>query len=111
MEIKVTITEKEIRDTPNYYNLGKLVMEKYWGAQRNQEGPKFDDETFLLDIDEDGLVRSIIRPTEEEYEICSVCREKTEYVKSTNVDMRIGYIEGVGQLCFKCNKQESTLDI
>jgi hypothetical protein len=36
MEIKVIVTEKEIRDTPNNYNLGKLVRDKYWQAQRDQ---------------------------------------------------------------------------
>jgi hypothetical protein len=111
MEIKVTVTEKEIRDNSNDYDLGKLVRNKYWQAQRDQEGPKFDDERFFLDIDEDGLVRSIIRPTQGEYDTCSMCGQETKYLKSTSVDMRIGYIEGAGQLCFQCNQSESTLDI
>ena len=111
MEIEVIVTEKEVRDTPNDYDLGKLVRNKYWQAQRDQEGPKFDDETFFLDIDEDGLVRSIIRPTQGEYDICTMCGEETKYLKSTSVDMRIGYIEGAGQLCFKCSQEQPTLEI
>jgi hypothetical protein len=40
-----------------------------------------------------------------------MCGKETQYLKSTSVHMRIGYIEGAGQLCFECNKKESTLDI
>jgi hypothetical protein len=64
-----------------------------------------------LDIDEDGLVRSIIRPTQGEYDTCLMCGEETQYLKSTSVDMRIGYVEGIGHLCFKCNQEKPTLDI
>ena len=33
---------------------------------------------------------------------CVLCGVETIYDKSTHIDMRIGYIEGAGQLCSKC---------
>jgi hypothetical protein len=33
---------------------------------------------------------------------CILCGVETIYEKSTHVDMRLGYIEGAGQLCPKC---------
>jgi hypothetical protein len=33
---------------------------------------------------------------------CILCGVETPYDESTHVDMRIGYIEGAGQLCSKC---------
>ena len=33
---------------------------------------------------------------------CIVCKVETAYNKDTHIDMRIGYIEGFGQLCPSC---------
>jgi hypothetical protein len=33
---------------------------------------------------------------------CIMCGEDTPYDFETHIDMRIGYIEGAGQLCGKC---------
>ena len=33
---------------------------------------------------------------------CIICGVETAYDELTHVDMRIGYIEGAGQLCSKC---------
>jgi hypothetical protein len=33
---------------------------------------------------------------------CVLCGVETPYDYNTHVDMRIGYIEGAGQLCSKC---------
>jgi hypothetical protein len=33
---------------------------------------------------------------------CMICKVETAYDKDTHIDMRIGYIEGFGQLCPKC---------
>jgi|LauGreDrversion4_2_1035121.scaffolds.fasta_scaffold564982_3 hypothetical protein len=33
---------------------------------------------------------------------CVMCSEETQYDFSTHIDLRTGYIEGVGQLCFNC---------
>lgn len=36
---------------------------------------------------------------------CIICGVETPYDYDTHVDMRIGYIEGSGQLCSKCYKK------
>lgn len=41
---------------------------------------------------------------QEEFEYCIVCEEKTNVKKSENIVFRSGYIEGAGQLCFKCHQ-------
>lgn len=33
---------------------------------------------------------------------CVLCKVETAYDKDTHIDMRIGYIEGFGQLCASC---------
>lgn len=38
---------------------------------------------------------------------CILCGVETAYDETTHVDMRVGYIEGSGQLCSKCYKQGS----
>ncbi len=41
---------------------------------------------------------------EEEYDMCVSCGKVTSYKKTDNVVFRSGYIEGAGQLCFKCSQ-------
>jgi hypothetical protein len=36
------------------------------------------------------------------FDHCILCGVETAYKRNTHVDMRIGYIEGAGQLCSKC---------
>jgi len=36
-------------------------------------------------------------------EKCVLCGDKTPYVKADNINIRKHYIEGVGQLCSKCD--------
>lgn len=33
---------------------------------------------------------------------CILCGVETAYDETTHIDMRVGYIEGAGQLCSKC---------
>jgi hypothetical protein len=33
---------------------------------------------------------------------CMICKVETAYDKNTHIDMRMGYIEGFGQLCPNC---------
>lgn len=33
---------------------------------------------------------------------CILCGVETAYDETTHVDMRVGYIEGAGQLCTQC---------
>ena len=136
MSIKVTLTEKEILDTPNDLELGGLTRNKYWQARRNEEGPQYNDEDFGIVIGEDGLVKKIIHPytcsicggdtseidydylvgydhlgcvlkTEEDnsdsFDKCVICGKESPYLKSTHIDMRVGYVEGGGQGCFQPN--------
>ena len=37
-----------------------------------------------------------------EFDHCVLCGVETAYKRSTHIDMRIGYVEGAGQLCSKC---------
>jgi len=39
---------------------------------------------------------------EDKFDHCILCGVETAYKRSTHVDMRIGYVEGAGQLCPKC---------
>ena len=41
----------------------------------------------------------------EEKDICVICSSKTNYAKSDNISERVGYVEGVGQLCEACFKR------
>jgi len=43
----------------------------------------------------------------DEFDHCIMCGVETPYKRSTHIDMRIGYIEGAGQLCGKCYNQGS----
>lgn len=45
-----------------------------------------------------------------EKEKCVICGVDTNYNISTNVDMRVGYIEGVGQLCLECYNKDTSDD-
>ena len=83
MSIQVTLTEKEILDTPNDLQLGELTRNKYWQARRNHEGPQYDDEHFGLTIGEDGLVKSINRSF-----TCSICGGDTSEIY---YDYLVGY--------------------
>jgi hypothetical protein len=39
-----------------------------------------------------------------ELEICISCGSETKVKKTDNIVYRSGYIEGAGQLCFKCSQ-------
>lgn len=97
MTVKVTLTEEEILARPNHYELGEFTQKKYWQAKRDQQGPQFDDEHFGISIDENGLITSINRP--DEYDTCVICGKKTPYLRSTHIDLRFNYIQGMGQIC------------
>ena len=38
----------------------------------------------------------------EQFDNCVICGKQTQYKTSTHIDMRHGYVEGVGQLCGTC---------
>lgn len=39
----------------------------------------------------------------EQFDNCVICGKQTQYKTSTHIDMRTGYVEGVGQLCGICS--------
>jgi hypothetical protein len=73
MEIK--INELEILANPNDYALGELVRQKYWEIKNVSQKKIYDD--------------------------CVICGRQSPYTIDTHVDIRLGYIEGMGQGCFQ----------
>lgn len=54
-----------------------------------------------------GLIQSLVKKIKEgseRREKCAVCGTKTAYLKSTPINNRMRYVEGVGQLCNECFK-------
>ena len=50
----------------------------------------------------DHLGCALEAETKDEFDHCILCGVETAYKRSTHVDMRLGYIEGAGQLCSAC---------
>lgn len=71
MNFKITITEEDIKNHPNNYELGYLIRNKY----HKHLNLKFDK--------------------------CMKCGLESPYTEDTHIDVRLGYIEGVGQFCFQ----------
>ena len=42
---------------------------------------------------------------------CVICGVETPYDRKTHIDMRLGYIEGAGQLCAKCWNEDNNKNI
>lgn len=72
-----------------------------------------------LQINEDGLVTKVGHDSGGSYEYttikdgnqydnCVLCGNQTQYKTSTHIDMRYGYVEGVGQLCGHCYSKGSS---
>lgn len=80
MEISILLTEKEILDLPNDYDLGEYVRKKYNTIRQSEDS---------LDT---------------EYDNCVICGKQSPYTKKTDIFSRIGYVEGAGQGCFNPNK-------
>lgn len=60
-----------------------------------------------LTIDENGMVTSVndnytTTKDGEQFDSCVICGKQTKYKTSTHIDMRHGYVEGMGQLCGSC---------
>ncbi len=99
--MNVIITKEEILNTPNNMELGALVRNKFWQEERNQRGPQFDDEQFIIIADENGLVTKISRG-DEIFETCILCGKVTDILIDTDINYRYGYVEGAGQCCKEC---------
>jgi hypothetical protein len=109
MSIIVNLTEEEILDTPNDYDLGEKIRIKYWEQKdleiEEQRLKEMDGESYILIPDNNGMVIGIYPPndkyTENGYDKCIICGKVSPYMTSTHIDLRIGYVEGTGQECFK----------
>jgi len=44
-----------------------------------------------------------------DYEPCVMCGEATPYRKSDNIDIRMNYVEGAGQLCEGCYNNHTNI--
>jgi len=93
MGIKIKITEEEILEIPNDSQLGSYIRNKYL----------IQKETMKRDVD----VLSLGQIPDDEPEKCLVCGKFSPYNRSTHVDLRTGYIEGMGQGCFTPIKCEN----
>jgi hypothetical protein len=71
MAFKITITEDEIKQYPNDYELGNFIRTKY---------------------NEYSNIR---------YDVCVECGLESPYTIDTHIDYRVGFIEGAGQGCFQ----------
>lgn len=79
----VRVTKQEILSTPNDYELGKLVRQRYWELNEREIHQNSDEHVGLV-IGDDGLVKSIVR-AEEMLQTCSICGENTYRVTSESL--------------------------
>jgi hypothetical protein len=123
----IMVTEEEIINHPNYYDLGELVHTKYWDRKDNSKKKRSPDENFSVhefkkspwvcsvcgkdtsEIDSeylqgyDHLNCRLMVDRNIEYDNCVLCGKVSPYTRSTHIDRRIGYVEGCGQGCFQPN--------
>ena len=85
--MKIKITEQEIFDNPNDTLLGSFVRQKYITEKEMMK---------RRDVD----ILSLGQIPDDEPEVCLVCGKQSPYTKSTHIDLRTGFLEGVGQGCF-----------
>ena len=108
MSKSITITQEEILNTPNDFELGEKVRKMYWEQMDEVSIREYDDEKFMIIADETGLVKGIHLTKANEYvengyDKCVVCGRVSPYSTTTNINMRVGYVEGAGQGCFQPN--------
>jgi hypothetical protein len=109
MPIIVNLTEEEILETPNDYDLGEKIRIKYWEQKdleiEEQKLKEMDGESYMLVPDDNGMVIGIYPPidnyTEDGYDKCVVCGKVSPYKTTTHIDFRMGYVDGAGQGCFQ----------
>lgn len=64
------------------------------------------DYDYLVGYDHLGCVLNQEKASNEgfEYDKCVICGKETPYLRSTHIDLRVGYVEGGGQGCFQPNQ-------
>lgn len=123
MELNVNVTEKEILENPNAFELGNLILSKYWKARekieqlRKTSGNEYFHPTnswncsicgkSTSEVESDYLIGydhldcKMKQDMNIEYDNCVLCGKLSPYTRNTHIDMRIGYVEGCGQTCFQ----------
>jgi hypothetical protein len=92
MSIRITLTEKEILEIPNNEQLGEIVRNKYWLEKTGVEDIIYDKIYFGLNDGKEGLTS---------YDKCVMCGKESPYLMSTHIDLRVNYIDAMGQGCFQ----------
>ena len=117
MSMYITLTEKEILETPNDSSLGELVRNKYWEHKERKMFSSDIKKAWICSIcgkdtsEVDGdylfgwdhLSCKLEKEISDEKDKCVICGKETPYTINTNINQRIGYVEGGGQGCFQPN--------
>lgn len=61
MSIQICVTEKEILETPNYYEMGRKIHERMWQAKTDQERLNSVDGSLHTSMDKKGPEESLNR--------------------------------------------------
>ena len=61
------------------------------------------DYDYLVGYDHLGCVLKTEEDNSDAFDKCVICGKESPYLKSTHIDMRVGYVEGGGQGCFQPN--------
>lgn len=72
-----------------------------WTCQYCGEDTTRVDVDYLVNTDHLSCALKAERSADE-FDHCILCGVETPYKRSTHIDMRLGYIEGAGQLCSAC---------
>jgi hypothetical protein len=65
------------------------------------------DYDYLVGFDHLGCLLKDESESMDSYDKCVICGKETPYLRSTHIDLRVGYVEGGGQGCYQpneCNK-------
>ena len=73
MEFSITLTEEDIKNYPNNYELGTFIKKHY------------------------------IQYLSLKFDKCLTCGKESSYTDDSPIEDRVGYVEGLGQVCFEPN--------
>lgn len=72
---------------------------------RRRKGSQLDTEENVNDLESCPKILPPGRLNSDEYEICILCGRQTTVPKDMYVEFRDNYVNGAGQLCYKCWKE------
>lgn len=115
----ITISEYEILNKPNHYELGEYIHNIYWEMKHNLKNGRPKEQNLMIhncnicgeDTSKVGNMELIGhdhischiegKPNLEDKDKCVICGKETPYLRSTNIYERVGYVEGSGQGCYE----------